>query len=363
MKLLRLPITSPECAELFASEAEGTMAWFRALANQTLEKGEEPFLATLAGSRGAVAAIALVCRPDGTIRGLTAPYTTRFGPAALSSCDAYALGLAMKQLIPARLDVDAVHDTPVNRAFLDGMEESGLITASYRHFANWFEEIANFEDYWSRRPKRLRETVRRQSRRMAKAGAKIDILHTPADLEAGAALYGNIYSQSGKCSEPHAGFIDEMIRNLSLTGDVHLGLLWLGGQPVAAQIWLVRERQATIFKLAHRLAYSAFSPGTVLTHEMFSQLVPGLGLKRMDFGRGDDMYKRDWLQSRTFRRGMVACNPSSLRGLRGMVTSVFPTRAAAAARRLFPSPPAPESCTSTGASSPTSPGTASIMSN
>lgn len=365
MNLLRLPIDSPDCTELFASEAEGTMAWFRALGNQTLKKGEEPFLAALRGSTGVAAAIPLVRRADGTIRGLTAPYTTRFAPAALSDCDAFALGLGMRQLDAARLDIDALHMTPVNQAFLEGLEQSGLATARYRHFANWFEDIACFEDYWARRPQRLRETVRRKARKAADAGARVEILHAPDELEAGTTLYGDIYGQSGKCSEPHAGFIAAMIRNLARLGHVHLGLLWLRQQPVAAQIWLVRGREATIFKLAHRTAYSAFSPGTVLTHRMLSQLVPDLGLKRVDFGRGNDAYKRDWLRFHAYRRGIIACSPSSLKGLREMAISVFPTRAAGAARRLFHRSPAdaPGFCISTGASSPTSPATASITSN
>ena len=45
-----------------------------------------------------------------------------------------------------------------------------------------------------------------------------------------------------------------------------LGVALIDGEPVAAQIWLVQQGRATIFKLAQDPAFDRQSPGTFLTH-------------------------------------------------------------------------------------------------
>jgi CelD/BcsL family acetyltransferase involved in cellulose biosynthesis len=328
MDLIVLPIAAlgQEAGPLFSARAEASGAWFSALASGTLGRGEDAFLAALRGRTGFVSALPLVRAAGGAFRALTAPYSTKFGPAALSGADAYALGAKLGRLVSRRLDLDAMDvGLPLTGAFLDGLQQSGLVTASYRHFANWYEDIESFESFWATRPARLRETVRRKGRKVREMGGTFVILSAPREIENGMASYRDIYADSGKIAEPHPDFMGLMTRKLSARGDVRLGLLLINGEPVAVQLWLLCGRGATIFKLAHREKFSACSPGTLLTHWMFSQLVPALQIKRVDFGRGDDLYKRDWLRFCTFRRGIIACNPTNLAGLRDIAIDIFPT--------------------------------------
>lgn len=328
MDLVLLPINAlgREAGPLFSVQAEGSEAWFSALASKTLGQGEDALLAALRGRSGPVSALPLVRTAEGSFRALTAPYTTTFGPAALSGADAYALGEKLGQLVSRRLDLDAMDPAlPLNGAFLEGLNQSGLVMASYRHFANWYEDIESFESFWATRPARLRETVRRKGRKMREMGGTFSILSTAREIGEGIAWYRAIYAQSGKIAEPHPDFMDLMVENLAARGDVRLGLLLLKGEAIAVQLWLIRSRGATIFKLAHRQKFSCYSPGTLLTHWMFSQLVPACENKRVDFGRGDDRYKRDWLRFRTFRRGIIACNPTNMAGLRDIAIDIFPT--------------------------------------
>jgi hypothetical protein len=344
------------------------MAWYRTLTNQTLAPRERAFVAAVKGRCGIAAAIPLVRRSDGTIRGLTAPYTTCFGPAALSDADAYALGLALGRSALGRLALDALDAScPISHAFLEGINRSGLVVAHYRHFANWHETIDSFPSFWATRPAQLRETVRRKKRKLEARGARFSVLSEPD--ERAAAIYSAIYAESGKCAEPHPDFMGALLANLARLGHIRLGLLHLEGTPIAAQIWLLCEGRATIFKLAHRAEFSAYSPGTVLTHWLFSQLLPASRGMQVDFGRGDDDYKSHWLKSRAYRRGIVACNPASLIGLRTIATDILPTWAGAARRRIWavashrPFPPSRASSISTAASAPTSRETESIMSS
>ena len=105
-----------------------------------------------------------------------------------------------------------------------------------------------------------------------------------------------------------------------------LGILSIDEEPAAAQIWLVRAPRATIFKLAHDPKFEHYSPGSLLTHWFLKELCEEEDVCVVDFGRGDDPYKRDWLHHRRVRQGVIAANPKTLMGLRAVLLEVLPTR-------------------------------------
>ena len=86
---------------------------------------------------------------------------------------------------------------------------------------------------------------------------------------------------------------------------LRLGVMWSGSQPIAAQYWIVRDGVATVLKLAHDDAWRALSPGTVLTAHVIRGLIADEGVRELDFGRGDDPYKRSWAALRRQRVGVL----------------------------------------------------------
>ncbi len=98
-------------------------------------------------------------------------------------------------------------------------------------------------------------------------------------------------------------------------GTLRLGIASKDGRPVAAQIWLVEGVEATIHKLAYVEDMKALSPGTVLSVEMFRHAIDVDKVTRIDFGTGDDAYKRDWMERSMPLYRMTAYNPRSLTGL------------------------------------------------
>ena len=68
------------------------------------------------------------------------------------------------------------------------------------------------------------------------------------------------------------------------------------GKAVAAQFWSTDDGVAYIHKLSHVAGHDALSPGTLLTHALFAQAFDEDQVSRIDFGTGDDGYKRDWME-------------------------------------------------------------------
>jgi hypothetical protein len=333
-----LPLSEhPRIGALFERpiSAEGSYGWFQSLAETTLHPGEQAVVA-VAFEDGTVKAALPLVRRGTQMRALTAPYTTLYAPALPDPRWALYLGAGAASYVKGSLHLDALDPAEAGvAAYLVGVESSGLIASQYGHFVNHCEPIANFEEYWNARPTRLKATVRRK---LAQARAQAaEFRYYREEFGEATAMYDEIYRASWKSAEPHPHFIANMVEKLSRDGFVRVGIMTLAGQPVAAQIWLVCGRKATIFKVAHRQDAAHHSPGTLLTYWLIATLVREDGLDEIDFGRGGDTYKRDWLTRPRLRFGVVAGNWRSLSGLRAIVREVVPTRLSRAVPRLMTS--------------------------
>lgn len=318
-----------------SDRADGGLGWFRTLALTTLEPQEQAVLALLLTDAGeARAALPLAQHSNGALRALTAPYTCRYSAPFGTPEDAEALGRGLRGIVPGRLHLDALDpDDPALDSFTRGVRGGGLLSAGYTHFANWHDTISSFDDFWSRRPSALRQLVRRKTRRLEREG-RLDFrcLSNPKDLVAGAETYERIYASSWKVPEPHPRFMPQLLQALGAEGKLRLGLALIDGAAVAVQIWLVHGRRATIFKLAHLPGHETHSPGTLLSHWLLSKLVETEGVEEVDFGRGDDAYKAQWLSSSRPRTGLIIANPASLDGLACTIRHIWPMRLRAALR-------------------------------
>ena len=101
------------------------------------------------------------------------------------------------------------------------------------------------------------------------------------------------------------------MRATAAGGRLRLGVLRRGvdGVAVAAQYWVLGGGQAWLLKLAHAEESRAASPGPALTALMVRHLLERDGVRALDFGRGDDPYKRLWVGQRRQRMGLVLADP------------------------------------------------------
>lgn len=312
-----------------AGRAESDWSWFVTLAQSALGSGDELVIAALSDRQGVCRSALPLFREKNVLRSATCCYTTQFLPPLQDDKSAFLLGEGLARKCQELRLNSLTEDNPLAAAFLAGLRSAGFGMSTYRHFANWHEEITDFPKYWKERSTRLKSLVRRKSKRLNSASRlTFERIDLRVDLDRGLALYETIYAKSWKEPEEHERFMPALMRNLGAAGLAQLGIVRIDGSPAAAQIWLVQALQATIFKLAHDPAFDQHSPGSLLTHWMIGKIQEIDGARSFDFGRGNDDYKKLWLGNCRFRYGVVAVDPRSPRGAWRYLTKVVPTRLA-----------------------------------
>jgi len=143
--------------------------------------------------------------------------------------------------------------------------------------------------YMAGRPGPLRTTLKRKG---AKVSVNIETHFDPASWQA----YEAVYAQSWKPYEGSPAFLRRFAEAEGAAGRLRLGIARADGEPVAAQLWTVEGGTAFIHKLAHTEASKPLSPGTTLTAALFEQVIDRDQVSLVDFGTGDDPYKRDWME-------------------------------------------------------------------
>lgn len=161
------------------------------------------------------------------------------------------------------------------------------------------------DGWWESRPGALRNTVKRK----AKKGVVDLALFTTFDADAWTA-YEAIYAASWKPEEGHPALLRAFAEAESARGTFRMGLAGIGHEPVAAQFWTVEDGTAFIHKLAHVEDSLKASPGTLLSAALFRHVIEVDGVKRVDFGTGNDAYKRDWMNRHDPLWRIEAFNPS-----------------------------------------------------
>lgn len=151
----------------------------------------------------------------------------------------------------------------------------------------------DYAAYLTGRPGKLRTTIKRKS---AKVATRI-LTHFDAEVWA---QYEAIYTESWKPEEGSPAFLRAFAQAEGAAGRLRLAIAHaaddLTGPALAAQMWTVEGGTAFIHKLAHRESAKPLSPGSVLSAALFRHVIDVDEVSLVDFGTGDDPYKRDWME-------------------------------------------------------------------
>lgn len=172
----------------------------------------------------------------------------------------------------------------------------------------------NFEEYLAGRPGQLRTTLKRKAKKV-----DVEILNA-FDAEAWTD-YQAIYAESWKPQEGDPDLLRRFAEAEGAAGRLRLALARHEGQLVAAQMWTVENGTAYIHKLAHLESAKPLSPGTTLTAALFEQAIDRDRVEWVDFGTGNDPYKRDWMEQVRPRWRLTCWRPSDPRNWLAMGTA------------------------------------------
>ena len=268
------------------------LEWWSSLHELCLP-GEVPLLA-LASEGEARCALALMHRPgSGQLRSLANWYSFWARPVFADGGEALLPALARDLARKAgRISLEPLAQADAERTAA-ACASAGWTVRAEQADVNHRVDLAgrSFAEYWAARPGRLRETVRRKG---AKGVVTLRIADrfNPADW----ADYETVYAQSWKPGEGSPAFLRRFAKSEGEAGTLRLGLAHIDGRPVAAQLWTVEGGTAYIHKLAHIEDAKTHSPGTLLSHALFAHAIDRDGVYTIDFGTGDDAYKRDWME-------------------------------------------------------------------
>ena len=262
------------------------------------------------------------------VESLSNYYASLYGPAMANPERARAHAQAFAQWFAAqRTSLLRLHpvdlDTPFWRAFMKALRQQGYWVDSYFAFGNWHHPCAGtgWAAYLASRPSRLRHTIVRTRRKLG-TDPTFAIRVLAADAPAPAMQqavddFQTVYARSWKKPEPHPSFIPSFSRLAHGKGWLRMGLCYLDGRPVAAQMWLVQAGVASIFKLAYDERYAKRGVGTVVSAALSQHVLDIDRVSEIDFLAGDDAYKSEWMACRRERRGLLAFHPRTAAGLSG----------------------------------------------
>ncbi|NKC12868.1 MAG: GNAT family N-acetyltransferase [Gammaproteobacteria bacterium] len=306
--------------------------WFSNFAATVLQPGDTLRIVTVTAPDGtALALLPLYKRRGdrrkghGELASLANFYTCEFdvisgrnGEDPQAIADSLCSAIAAQRPRPDIVRIDSLPECGMWLApLLRGFRKAGFLVEPFEYFGCWFESLQNktMADYMASRPGRLRSTVTRKRRRMERYGdARVVIASALEDAKLLIADYEEVHAKSWKPAEPHPDFMPGLIHVAARDGALRLGVLYRAERPIAAQLWLLSGTRATIYKLSYDSAHGRDSPGAVLTLYMIEHAVAEGSLTELDFGRGDDPYKREWLKERRARWSLIAMNPRTANG-------------------------------------------------
>jgi len=285
------------------------LSWFRLLHDHCPPRGRLRVVRAREGARSAWLFLAVEER---AARAYAAWYSLRFDAVGDRGDDVMtSLARAVRDGRIATVELAPVADpAPLGQAF----RRAGWLVFVRPRTGNWRIDTAgmDFGAYWAARPAQLRNTAKRRGK---SAGLEIEI-YDRFDAKAWED-YESVYRQSWKPEEGSFPFLRALAEAEGAAGSLRLGVARKEGRPVAVQLWLVENGEAVIHKLAYAESAKAMSPGTLLGMEMFRRALDQDGVRAIDYGTGDDGYKKDWMAERRTLWQIEAFDPRTLRGLAG----------------------------------------------
>jgi len=285
--------------------------WFASVAVATRGHDQTMALACVVAGNKVMAILPLMKSTGKTGYSIKHRYTSLYG-LLLADDDQQqvlaCLAQGLSQLPLNGLLLEPVADDDRNLMGLQrAMEMAGFnCSHAFRHYS-WIYRVQgqSFEDYMAARPARLRNTISRKQRKLARDHGYDIRLFTGDDVPQAMSDYYAVDSASWKANEQNVDFMDDIVASFTRAGWTRLAILYIKGQPAAAQLWFVHHGKANIFRLSYDQAWKPYSPGSILTRFLVEYVIDIDNVGEIDFLVGNEAYKQDWMSDR--RERFVLC--------------------------------------------------------
>jgi hypothetical protein len=218
-----------------------------------------------------------------------------------------AQGLSQLPINALLLEPVADNDSNLND-FQSFMETAGFNCDRIFRQYNWIYRVQeqSYEDYMAARPAKLRNTISRKKRKLEREHGYEIRLYTGDEVPQSMSDYNAVCNASWKATEQYVDFLDGIVVSFSRQGWSRLAILYVKGQPAAAQLWFVLHGKANIFRLSYDEAWKQYSPGSILTSFLMEYVIDIDKVEEIDFLTGNDAYKQDWMSDRR-ERFVLSC--------------------------------------------------------
>jgi hypothetical protein len=291
--------------------------WFENLLANGLDEGESILLACVQDGDQVLALLPLSRRDQAHYHSLKHLYSSLstlllHEQRRQETLDCLAQGLGKLPVNYLQIDPIA-EDDPNLLGLQQAMESAGYTCQRYFRFYNWFYQTQgrSFAEYLAERPSRVRNTIGRKQRKLAREHGYRVQLFTSDDLAQGLADYKTVYNASWKAHEQFDSFVEGLARALAGQNWLRLAVLYIDDIPAAAQFWFLVHGKASIFKLVYDQQWKRYSPGTILTAYLMEHVIDVDRVEQIDFLTGNDAYKQEWMAERRERWRLCCFSPAT----------------------------------------------------
>jgi len=295
-------------AALFEQAAEESVfasrQWLEAVSADICTDEETLILAgVVAGSR-LLALLPLVRGGGNTLCSLRHRYTPHYRLLLAEHDRAQVLACLVRGLSELPINGLLLEPVTTEDSHLADLQ-AGLASAGFvceRHFRhyNWIYRVEgrSYQAFLASRPARLRNTLGRKQRKLAREHGYDIRLYLGDEVSRGMPDYYQIYHSSWKAREQYTAFLDNIVAAFARQNWVRLAVLHINDQPAAAQLWFVNHAKASIFRLAYDEKWKSYSPGSILMNFLMEYVIDQDKVEEIDFLTGNESYKQDWMSVR-----------------------------------------------------------------
>jgi hypothetical protein len=201
-------------------------------------------------------------------------------------------------------------DTEMFPALKAALSSNGFMTVEEFGSINWYEPCRgiSYAAYVASLTSKTRNLIGRRTRKLEREfNVRCTITDGGEGFDDALSAYRTIYDHSWKIPASYPEFIAGFLEACVEAETLRLGILYVDDEPATAQIWTITNGEATLYKLAYDEKFKNLSVGSVLTAKIMEHVLDIDKPHTVDFGFGDDPYKKDWT-SRQVTCGAISEN-------------------------------------------------------